>query len=201
MVGIWNTPNRVGEYLPWEAWQLAPDYREAISAYMQDEPVSREYLRFIVEELKPFIDANYATRPGRDDTFLMGSSMGGIISLYGLIRYPEVFGGAACVSTHWPSTMMPDNPEANAPFLDFLRHSIPAPGAHRLYFDFGTAELDAQYEPHQRQVDAVMRELGYESGPLWQTTKFDGAGHNEGAWNARVHVPLTFLLGTDNNKE
>ena len=46
-----------------------------------------------------------------------------------------------------------------------------------------------------------MRELGYEPGPLWQTRKFEGAGHNEGAWNARVHIPLTFLLGTDNSKE
>jgi hypothetical protein len=127
--------------------------------------------------------------------------MGGIISLYGVIRFPDVFGGAACVSTHWPSTMMPDNPEGNAPFLDFLRGSIPAPGAHRMYFDFGTAELDAQYEPHQQQVDAVMRELGYEPGLLWQTRRFEGAGHNEGAWSARVHIPLTFLLGKNNNKE
>ena len=155
----------------------------------------------VIEELKPFIDRNYRTRPGRDDTFLMGSSMGGIISLYGVIRFPDVFGGAACVSTHWPSTMMPDNPEGNAPFLDFLRGSIPAPGAHRIYFDFGTAELDAQYEPHQQQVDAVMRELGYEPGLLWQTRRFEGAGHNEGAWSARVHIPLTFLLGKNNNKE
>ena len=201
VVGIWNTPNRVGEYLPWEAWKVAPDYRDAISAYMRDEPVSREYLRFIVEELKPFIDANYRTRPGRDDTFLLGSSMGGLISLYGLIRYPDVFGGAACISTHWPSTMIPDNPEVNAPFLGFLRASIPAPAIHRIYFDFGTRELDAKYEPHQQQVDAVMHGLGYEPGPLWQTRKFEGAGHNEGAWNARAHIPLTFLLGTDDKED
>ena len=131
----------------------------------------------------------------------MGSSMGGLISLYGLIRYPDVFGGAACVSTHWPSTMMADNPAGNEAFLGFLRDSIPAPGGHRIYFDFGTAELDAQYEPHQRQVDAVMRDLGYQPGPLWQTARFEGAGHNEGAWNERVHIPLGFLLGTRDNKE
>ena len=91
VVGIWNTPHRVPEYLPWEAWKYAPDYRDAISQYMDGEPRSREYLRFIIEELKPFIDANYRTRPDRDDTFLMGSSMGGLISLYGLIAYPDVF--------------------------------------------------------------------------------------------------------------
>jgi oligosaccharide 4-alpha-D-glucosyltransferase len=201
VVGIWNTPRRVAEYLPWEAWMLAPDYRDAISRYMDREPMSREYLKFIVEELKPFVDANYRTRPGRDDTFLMGSSMGGLISLYGLITYPEVFGGAACVSTHWPSTMLADDPDASRPFLDFLRAAIPPPGKHRIYFDFGTEELDAQYEPHQVKVDEIMRELGYEQGPLWQTRKFEGAGHNEPAWNARVHIPLTFLLGTNDDKE
>ncbi len=201
VVGVWNTPNRVAEYLPWEAWEFAPDYRDAISRYMDSEPVSREYLQFLVEELKPFIDRNYRTRPGRDDTFLLGSSMGGLISLYGLVSYPDVFGGAACISTHWPSTMMADNPAGNEPFLDFLRQSLPTPGDHRLYFDFGTAELDAQYEPHQNVIDDLMRELGYKQGTLWQTRKFEGEGHNEPAWNARVHIPLTFLLGTNDNKE
>ncbi len=201
VVGIWNTPQRIAEYLPREAWDLAPEYRDRMRDYMDSEPTSQAYLRFIVEELKPFVDANYATRPGRDDTFLMGSSMGGLISLYGLIRHPDVFGGAACVSTHWPSTMMADNAPGNEPFLAFLRDGIPPPGAHRIYFDFGTAELDAQYEPHQRQVDAVMRALGYQPGALWQTRKFEGAGHSENAWNERVHIPLAFLLGTDNNKD
>ena len=195
VVGIWNTPNRVGDYLPWDAYHLASEeYRSKIHEYMNDEPVSREYLQFIVEELKPMIDATYRTKPGRDDTFLMGSSMGGLISLYGLNRYPDVFAGAGCVSTHWPSTMMADNPDVNAPFLDYLRKSIPVPGDHRIYFDFGTEELDSQYEPHQRVVDDLMSELGYEQGPLWQTRKFEGAGHNEPAWRDRVHIPLKFLL-------
>ena len=114
---------------------------------------------------------------------------------------PDVFGGAACVSTHWPSSMMKDNPEANQPILAWLRASIPPPGDHKLYFDFGTAELDSDYEPHQRAVDEVMRDLGYEQGPLWQTRKFEGAGHNEGAWNTRAHIPLKFLLGTAQDKE
>jgi predicted alpha/beta superfamily hydrolase len=168
---------------------------------MGHEPRSREYLRCIVEDLKPFIDANYRTRPGRDDTFLMGSSMGALISLYGVIEYPEVFGGAAAVSTHWPSSMLLDNPDGNEAVLAWLRDSLPPPADHKLYFDFGTAELDSDYEPHQRAVDDVLRDLGYVEGPLWTTRKFEGAGHNEGAWQERAHIPLTFLLGTGNNKE
>jgi oligosaccharide 4-alpha-D-glucosyltransferase len=202
VVGIWSTGDRVSDYMPHEFYELASDeYRAKSGKYLSREPASRDYLRFIVDELKPFIDANYRTKPGRDDTFLMGSSAGGMISLYGLIVYPEVFGGAACVSTHWPSSMMLDNPAANEPILDWLRGALPRPGAHRIYFDFGTEELDGDYEPHQRAVDDVMRELGYVEGRLWTTRKFEGAGHNEGAWQERAHIPLTFLLSTGNNRE
>ncbi len=197
VVGIWSTTDRISDYMPWHMYHAAPaDYRDAITRYMSREPESREYLRFIVEELKPFIDANYRTRPGRDDTLLMGSSMGALISLYGVIEYPEVFGGAAAVSTHWPSSMMLDNPKGNEAVLAWLRDSLPPPGDHKLYFDFGTAELDSDYEPHQQAVDEVMRDLGYVQGPLWTTRKFEGAGHNEGAWQERAHIPLSFLLGT-----
>ncbi|MEJ2128181.1 MAG: glycoside hydrolase family 31 protein [Woeseiaceae bacterium] len=202
VVGIWSTSDRISDYMPHEFYELASDeYRNTANQYMTTEPNSRNYLRFMVEELKPFIDANYRTRRGRDDTFLMGSSAGGMISLYGIIEYPDVFGGAACISTHWPSSMMRNNPQANEPILEWLRGSIPAPGEHRIYFDFGTAELDSEYEPHQQAVDNVMRELGYETGPLWQTRKFEGAGHNEGAWQERAHIPLKFLLGPADNKE
>jgi oligosaccharide 4-alpha-D-glucosyltransferase len=202
VVGIWSTNDRVSDYMPHEFFELASDeYRTAANKYMTTEPRSRDYMRFIVEELKPFIDANYRTKLGRDDTFLMGSSAGGMISLYGLIEYPEIFGGAACVSTHWPSSMMLDNPAANGPILQWLRDSIPAPGEHRIYFDFGTEELDSNYEPHQTAVDDVMRDIGYTPGPLWQTRKFEGAGHNEGAWQERADIPLRFLLGTADNKE
>ena len=65
-------------------------------------------LGFLAEQLKPAIDANYAARPGRDDTLLMGSSMGGLISIYALLAYPQVFGAAAALSTHW-ITMFEDN--------------------------------------------------------------------------------------------
>jgi predicted alpha/beta superfamily hydrolase len=202
VVGIWSSNDRISDYMPWDMYKAAPEeYREQISRYMGQEPQSREYLQFIVEELKPFVDANYRTRIGRDDTLMMGSSMGALISLYGVIEYPDVFGGAAAVSTHWPSSMMLDNPEANEPVLAWLRESIPAPGNHRIYFDFGTAELDTDYEPHQQAVDEVMRELGYVEGSLWQTRKFEGAGHNEGAWQERAGVPLKFLLGKAHKKE
>ena len=71
---------------------------------------------------------------------------------------------------------------------------MPPPENSRIYFDFGTEELDGRYEPHQELIDAMMHELGYETGINWQTLKFEGAGHNEPAWRERLDIPLKFLL-------
>ena len=118
---------------------------------------------------------------------MMGSSMGGLISLYALCAYPDLFAGAGCLSTHWPA--------ADGLVIDNLATALPPAGSHLFYFDFGTLGLDADYEPYQQRVDAIMAAAGYTAGRDWLTRKFSGATHNEGAWSARVHIPLQFLLG------
>ena len=65
------------------------------------------------------------------------------------------------------------------------------------YFDFGTEELDGQYEPHQRLVDEIFFDLGYKTGEDYDVRKFAGEGHNEDAWSRRVKIPLEFLLSDD----
>ena len=66
---------------------------------------------------------------------------------------------------------------------------------NRIYFDFGTATLDASYEPYQRRADALLRSAGWREGIDFMTRKYPGAEHSERAWRARVEVPLGFLLG------
>ncbi|NJN44818.1 MAG: hypothetical protein HC806_08945 [Anaerolineae bacterium] len=153
---------------------------------MFGEPVSDHYLKFIVNELKPFIDTSYRTLTGQTDTFIMGSSMGGLISLSAVCEYPEVFGGAGCVSTHW---VIGDGIAVN-----YFKEALPAPGEHRFHFDFGTEGVDAPYEPFQLLVDEILRSSGYEYEKDWVTHKYPGAGHNEKFWRDRVHIPLEFLL-------
>lgn len=188
VVGIWNTPARRREYCPQKP--LASAAGQALLARHADwlggAPCSDGYLQFLVEELKPLIDATYRTRPAQADTLVMGSSMGGLISLYALAEYPHVFGGAGCLSTHWPvgETLL----------VDYFSAALPPPGQHRLYFDFGTATLDADYEPYQRRLDAALQAAGYRAGHDWLTRKFDGAEHSERAWRERLDVPLSFLL-------
>ena len=116
----------------------------------------------------------------------MGSSMGGLISAYAVMEFPHVFGGAGCVSTHWPI--------AGGIVEDYVATHVPAPGRHRFYFDYGTEAIDAQYEPHQQRVDAAMRARGYRPGVDMVSHRYLGAAHNEAAWRDRIEVPLVFLL-------
>ena len=150
---------------------------------------SDNYLRFLVQELKPFIDESYRTSPVRADTFVMGSSMGGLLSAYALAEYPEIFGGAACLSSHWPA--------GDGAVVSWLSGHWPEAGNHRVYFDYGTEAFDASYEPYQMQMDLILQKKGFREGEDWITRRFDGANHSMQAWKDRLHIPLKFLLGAD----
>lgn len=196
VVGIWNTPKRRLEYQPAKFWQYLAE--DSLKRKLETEhgglPLADGYLKFIVAELKPLIDRRYRTLGDRDHTFIMGSSMGGLISIYALAEYPEIFGAAACLSTHWPVSLTFTDLRIGQAMCRYLEETLPAPGAHQIYFDYGTETLDARYEPFQQQVDAVMHHLGYTPNTDWMTRKFEGASHNEKAWRERADIPLKFLL-------
>jgi len=187
VVGVWNTPQRREEYMPQRAVQGMTKIKMAGPDARAVDIISDRYLEFLVAELKPFIDATYRTLPDRAHTYVMGSSMGGLISQYAMSRYPDVFGGAGCVSTHWPA--------GDGIALDDFAAHLPDPGTHRYWFDFGTETLDSSYEPYQQRADEILRKAGYVEGQNWITRKFEGAEHSEKAWRVRVHQPLEFLLG------
>jgi len=189
MVAIWNTPKRFDEYMPQQAVSKGGAFGSGVPGLglIKGHPISDDYLRFMVQELKPFIDRTYRTRAGPGDTFIMGSSMGGLIAAYAVMEYPNVFGGAACLSTHWPA--------ANGAFLTYFIKRIPAPASHRFYFDHGTETLDAEYAPYQQRADSASRAAGYVEGKNWISRVFPGAEHSERAWRVRVSQPLVFLLG------
>lgn len=151
------------------------------------------YLKFLTSELIPYINQNYIEYESTEDTYIAGSSMGGLISMYAICEYPYVFGGAVCMSTHWVGTFTNrDNPIPGA-FVEYLAENLPAPGTKRIYFDFGTETLDSLYEPYQMLVDSVLRLKGYDN-TNWKTMKFEGHNHTERAWASRMDVPLEFLL-------
>ncbi len=194
VVGAWNTADRSRDYMPMFAWDAIPaDQRIELEQSIEGEPLSEGYYRFLTEELKPMIDATYRVKTGREDTFLMGSSRGGLISLDGLMRHGETFSAAACVSMHWTGIFHPADPDLQQRTLDALTAALPDPARFRIYFDHGTNELDAGYGQFQVRVDEVMQQSGY-TASNWVTRVFEGTGHHERDWQARVDIPLTFLL-------
>lgn len=191
VVGIWNGGEmRTRDYMPQKPLETpaATDLKANFIAQQKGGPVSDNYLRFLVEELKPFIDSNYRTLPGKPHTNIMGSSMGGLISLYALVEYPEIFGGAGCLSTHWPI--------GGNLLVDYFGAALPSPGGHKLYFDYGTAGLDGIYAPFQQRLDKALQAAGYIQNEDYMSLVFEGEDHSEVAWKKRLHIPVGFLLGS-----
>ncbi|MBK8608801.1 MAG: esterase [Chitinophagaceae bacterium] len=203
VVGIWNGgvtrhpdyfPQKPFEGLTQEAQQRVTDQlKQAGRTKDYFKPNSDNYLRFLVSELKPFIDKNYATLTDRKSTFVAGSSMGGLISIYAICEYPDVFSGVACLSTHWPGIFTADNNPVPGAFVQYLQQHLPDPENHKIYFDHGDQTLDAMYPALQRKVDAVMKGRGF-TKRNWKTSYYPGENHSESAWRNRLDVPLLFLL-------
>lgn len=197
IVAIWNTPSRRVEYYPAKAFDLLPpSWQDTLrkDAEYTGRPLSDQYLRFITGELKPFIDSSFSTYTDRAHTFIAGSSMGGLISLYAICEYPDVFGGAACLSTHWPGTVKRNEPAIAAGFTEYMKGHLPDPAKHRIYFDRGDQTLDSWYRNYQLQADSVMKTKGF-TVQSWMTRVYPGADHSERSWHARLRTPLLFLLG------
>jgi predicted alpha/beta superfamily hydrolase len=204
VVGVWNGgATRHSDYFPQKPFESLP--KKFVDSLIESgnrpngvklfaEPVKSDgYLKFLVEELKPYIDKNYATHTDAANTFVMGSSMGGLISMYAICEYPQVFGGAACLSTHWPGIFNMDNNPIPDAFIGYLNAHLPDKKTHKIYFDYGTATLDSLYPPLQAKADVVMKKHGW-GKKQWITLAFPGADHSEKAWAARLDEPLNFLL-------
>ena len=203
VVGIWNTgAQRHTDYFPQKPFESLTQYQQD-TLYNAHRPNnasvfsgtihSDNYLKFLVSELKPFIDSAFSVKKDKGNTFIAGSSMGGLISMYAICEYPNVFGGAACLSTHWSGIFTnKNNPIPTAMLTYFLKH-LPSPKTHKLYFDHGTATLDTLYEPYQTKADAIIRAGGYKDNNF-MTRVFVGANHTEKSWASRLDIPIMFLL-------
>ena len=169
VVGIWNTPARLEEYTP--------------------GPSGDRYLRFVSTELKPFIDARYRTWRGPKGTSVLGSSMGGLISTWAALSFPDVFGQSASLSAAFQfkgeaiSEVLKTQPKKKV----------------RMYLDIGTDELPgengAKFAGYMAQMRESLASAGYVEGRDLRTLIIPGGKHNEDAWAARLRDPLIFLYG------
>ena len=179
MVGVYNMGfERIDEYAPtrgaytgWEGEKCRSRGR------------ARSYARFVVREVKPFIDARYPTLPGSKHTSVAGSSMGAIAALYMALWHPRVFGAAGILSpSAWWDGLAPVR------FVKALR----ARPAIRIWLDIGTAEPG--WEKTRLLRDALVAR-GWRQGADLHYLEAAGREHNEDAWAARVGPMLGWLLG------
>jgi predicted alpha/beta superfamily hydrolase len=137
-----------------------------------------EYAQFIVETVKPKIDQDFRTRPERAATGLVGSSMGGLISLYAFFAYPNVFSFVGAMS---PAFWV-----AHGSIYAYVRNAPYVPG--RIYLDHGTLENTA------RRMQVLLEEKGYHPPDTLKYVREEGGEHRESAWARRLPEALRFLL-------
>ena len=200
IIGIWAPgADRFRQYLPRDIHDAAsPGLRARMDAAAGGPILSDAYLAWIAGPLKTWVDASFRTRPGRDDTAIMGSSMGGLMSCYAFLNRPDIFGRAACVSSHWPAidprAVEGGDPELIGLWDRWFAEKLGAPDGRRLWFDHGTATLDAFYAPYQQAVDARIAAAGWQKGTDWESRVYEGAEHEENGWAARLPEIMGWLL-------
>lgn len=206
VVAIASSPDRSREY---QAGGILPlvdkSTADAIRHTCGGELLSDAYLRFIVEELKPAIDRRFPTRPGPDATFMLGASMGGLVSLEALRAYPQVFSRAGCLSAH-TLLLGPAAGDAGyrppetagdriaAAMRAYAAQAFPKPDGRRIWIDRGTEDLDAFYGRFQDAFVDGLRQRGYVLGRHLEARVIERTAHHEKFWAARAESVLRFLL-------
>ncbi len=174
IAGIPNSPARLAEY--------------GVGADVPDDS-GHAYSLFVTRVLKPHMDACYRTLTGPEDTALMGSSMGGVISFFMAHHHPDVFGNAACLSTAFG--MDHDASGKTLSDLAALKGRLPV----RFYLDSGTKGPAMDAAPLTKLMVEHLRQMGYRDGIDLLHFVDEGAEHNERFWRARLERPLLFLFG------
>ncbi len=204
VVGIHSSKTRHADYFPQKAFDILPvdikdgympsDSIKRMSSRFPDGPQADNYLKFIVKELKPYIDTKFATIPDSTETYIIGSSMGGLISMYAMFEYPSIFGNAGCISTHWIGGYHDNENPVPAAILHYMNKNIPEAKSHKIYFDHGTTGLDSMYTIHQLNVNDAMRDASYTDDKNLLSKVYDGHDHNETYWSERLDDIFLFLL-------
>ena len=141
-------------------------------------------MEFIVKKLKPAIDARFSTNPLREHTYIAGSSMGGLMSLYTMIRYKKYFSAAACLSPS-VSLCMPQ-----------LKKAIEKAGGFGdcyIYMDMGSEEMKGRETPTMDRLLTLSHMLTVRGAVCYPRIAV-GGGHNEASWEKQIPVFLDFLL-------
>ena len=170
IVGMYNTKARIREYTPTHVPKLGGGRAD-------------RYAKFLLEEVKPFIDREYRTLSRSQHTGIGGSSLGGLVSLYLGLQHSRIFGKIAALSPSvWWNQLV---------IHRFARTATVEPRP-RIWLDIGTREGQRIVQDVEKFRD-VLLEKGWRQGRDLHYERVEGAEHNEAAWAQRVGPFLQFL--------
>jgi predicted alpha/beta superfamily hydrolase len=191
IIGVWQIDDttRINELGPQQLVDNHPEILDMLPPALQ--PASRvmlgdAYQALIVEEILPFLAERHSLKLDSSRTAIAGSSMGGLASIYGLAKYPDVYGTALAYSTHWPFGMQLA--------VDGLADMLPAAGKNRIWTDCGTIDLDALYPELHESFVQRMRAKGYTDDEHFIGAIYPHTGHGETWWAGRVEHPINWWL-------
>lgn len=171
--------DRFAEYSPWDEPRLGVTAKGPAT------------VKFLTDELKPFVDRHYRTKREPEQTAVMGSSLGGLISLFAGWSRPDVFGriGGFSPTVMWSLGRLSQE------------WSRPTGKWSRIYLDVGTLEgvytanLPLDYPSSVHAFWKHLKAIGYEDWELKLVVEQNGA-HHETDWRRRFPEAMAWLLGT-----
>jgi predicted alpha/beta superfamily hydrolase len=161
--------------------ELSPWHNEEFG-----KPEGEQYLRFLVDTVKPFVEANYRTLPGRDNTLVGGSSLGGLMAHYAVVEHPDLFGKALIFSpAYWYG--------GDAPYAHAISRCLPA--GTRLYLVTGSKE-GAQMVDSLARMTKLLEEHPTPGVAVFSEVR-QGAEHNETFWKNEFPQAMRWLFAPD----
>ena len=195
VVGVWGLVDpqvpaiRYFELAPQRALEADPSLIGSLlsnGSIPEHEYLGDAYHDMLALELLPQVANFLGLTIDRTRTALCGSSMGGITSLYGASRYPEIYGSALSLSTHWAYW--------DARIIEAVLSELPHAPRPRVWIDRGTEELDALYDGLHERAAAYLASHGWDTPRSLQAKVYEGTNHSEPVWRERLPEILTWWL-------
>ncbi|MFM8843659.1 MAG: alpha/beta hydrolase-fold protein [Actinomycetota bacterium] len=143
------------------------------------------YLENIFNKIAPEIASRTHSTYLPANTAMIGSSMGGLATLYAAIKHSDKFRASLALSTHWPL--------AENALVDWMVPKLPQDNGFKVWMSRGTKGLDALYKPFQDRADQLMNDLHWNASHF-KSKVFHRTSHNERSWASYVDEPLRFWL-------
>ena len=162
-----------------------------------------QYSRFIVEELKPWFEAQFHITLSRRNFGTIGISMGALAALDLSLQNPSLFGFTGCMSTHWTGILLRQyltlpsgkkifrgDPYIAHALINYVKSSLKNEHMPIIYFDRGTEGLDSLYEPYQAKIDKICKKT---NSLTYTSAVFQGDSHHQHDWSHRFEAALEFF--------